>query len=459
MNYSLNPKEGSLLKSTKNEPFTLQQIENSCPMDYSLTTDGLLSSVADDFYHKLLPHFYSSSKKEPSKAKQRQLRTNVNVAIANLFRVFVLGEVIATPEANFYLSVDKKKKVYSDIPDRYKSKDITYVYFVDKVINLAVELGLIEQCLGYKPEHASKKGYRTRIRAIGWLLDSFEEIYQLSRYDIHKAELTTHLQGTEVIRLKDEEKKLIDYVDTHQTEQMRASLERYNEYLNTNVRISLNGHNIVTGMSLYRVFNNSSFDQGGRFFGGYWQTLPSIERPLLCLNGEPTIELDYASLHLIVLYNLKLNRDVPEGDLYCLSEYGIGKKGDKLARKVSKLGALIVFNSADKQSAMASLNDKLRKMRKQGYFIPWNAKEIIEAFMEKHKELSDFFCTAHGLELQRIDSTIVDQILIRSVDDDIPVLPVHDSFIVRERDQKWLLDSMKSEYKKITGFMPKVHAA
>ena len=46
-----------------------------------------------------------------------------------------------------------------------------------------------------------------------------------------------------------------------------------------------------------RIFNNASWKDGGRFYGGWWQRVPSFFRSKIYLNNEGTIEDDYRSLH------------------------------------------------------------------------------------------------------------------------------------------------------------------
>ena len=55
---------------------------------------------------------------------------------------------------------------------------------------------------------------------------------------------------------------------------------------------------------LKRVFNNESFEDGGRFYGGWWQSIPSEYRKFISLNGDLTIEMDYSQFHPNILYNL-----------------------------------------------------------------------------------------------------------------------------------------------------------
>lgn len=55
---------------------------------------------------------------------------------------------------------------------------------------------------------------------------------------------------------------------------------------------------------LHRVFNNSSFNDGGRFYGAQYQRLNSTERSRIMINGNPTMEIDYSSLHPNMLYHI-----------------------------------------------------------------------------------------------------------------------------------------------------------
>ena len=56
--------------------------------------------------------------------------------------------------------------------------------------------------------------------------------------------------------------------------------------------------------TLRRVFGRGSFERGGRFYGGWWQNIPSAYRSVISINGKPTIEMDYSQYHPNILYNL-----------------------------------------------------------------------------------------------------------------------------------------------------------
>ena len=54
-----------------------------------------------------------------------------------------------------------------------------------------------------------------------------------------------------------------------------------------------------------------------------------------------------------------------------------------------------------------------------------------------------------------MDSRITDIVLKTMTNNEIPCLPVHDSYIVREMDKDFLIDVMKKSYEQIMkGFTP-----
>ena len=52
-----------------------------------------------------------------------------------------------------------------------------------------------------------------------------------------------------------------------------------------------------------RIFNNKSFSDGGRFYGGWWQRIDSNFRKDIRMNNSPTVEIDYSALHVILAYS------------------------------------------------------------------------------------------------------------------------------------------------------------
>ena len=69
----------------------------------------------------------------------------------------------------------------------------------------------------------------------------------------------------------------------------------------------------ISSVFLYRVFNRGAFKCGGRFFGHWVQMIPSGYRKYLQIDGEPTVEIDYSSMHISMLYAMKKLPPPPSG--------------------------------------------------------------------------------------------------------------------------------------------------
>jgi len=83
-----------------------------------------------------------------------------------------------------------------------------------------------------------------------------------------------------------------------------------------------------------------------------------------------------------------------------------------------------------------------------------NVMPIIDAIHDKHPTITKYFASGKGLETQRLDSTILSNILDRFISNGIVALPVHDSLIVQHRFEDELRAAMVEEYEKIMGFAP-----
>ena len=72
--------------------------------------------------------------------------------------------------------------------------------------------------------------------------------------------------------------------------------------------------------TLRRIFANGSFGSGGRFYGGWWQRVPSEYRKYIEIDGAVTVELDFATIQPRILY-ASIGRK-PPADSYVLPDWG-----------------------------------------------------------------------------------------------------------------------------------------
>ncbi len=94
---------------------------------------------------------------------------------------------------------------------------------------------------------------------------------------------------------------------------------------------------------------------------------------------------------------------------------------------------------------------QIRRPRQREMPEGWTFEQIMEALREKHAPIADYFNTGIGIELQRIDSDIAETVMLRMINEDQLVLPVHDSFIVRTGHEEILKHTMHEVYAEMMG--------
>lgn len=74
--------------------------------------------------------------------------------------------------------------------------------------------------------------------------------------------------------------------------------------------------------------------------------------------------------------------------------------------------------------------------------------------MHSNGSIEEYFRTGYGIRLQFLDSQIAEQVMLDLMLRRIPVLPVHDSFIVRTANRGNLIESMVNIYQRLVGATP-----
>jgi hypothetical protein len=328
-----------------------------------------------------------------------------------------------------FIAVHMSPKDYSGRIDRYNAlyiKDTTI-----RVVKILRENNLIELHKGFQDRKDPSKNRRTRIKSS----DSLVKLFTQAKFECK--DIARH-ENYEVIQLKDSNKKLIDYQDTPETQRMRRIVKDYNALLaETEITcghvsegdiVSKNGHEVVIDrqhQQVHRVFNNGSFEEGGRFYGAWWQNLPQEHRQNIRINSQPTVELDYTGLHIIMLYGLQ--GIVYEDDPYHLDQdFGLG---EGLQRKVCKKVMLIAINAESEEKALQALRKEVTFP--EGFKDGSNClKSILAAMKEKHQAIAASLCSGVGIKLQFTDSQMIERVIEQFTARKIPVLTVHDSCIV-----------------------------
>ena len=194
-------------------------------------------------------------------------------------------------------------------------------------------------------------------------------------------------------------------------------------------------------VQLRRIFSRGSLEKGGRFYGGFWQSIPGRHRPHIRIDGKNTVEIDFSTISLRIIYAQEGIEVSVERDLY-----DIGLKGwignDDPRRKPIKTYINAILN--DESGNYRLSKDELD-------IIGISHQELHQRVLENHKPISHLFSSDIGLHTQFIDSQIAETIMMGLMQDGILVLPIYDSFIIRAGYQSWLNRAMRVIFKQMIG--------
>jgi hypothetical protein len=314
---------------------------------------------------------------------------------------------------------------------RYKQLHLSYRHFTSVLADL-VGLGYVKQRIGFYDRRQGGKAYVTRIRARSKLLSFLRDQAVVPEMIERERQ-----QDPEVIVLRDRKKKPVEYEDTEQTITWRENLRAINRSLSA-LHLGLLGVDVgelnrrllrdpehrpveFDQNQLKRVFNNSSFEEGGRFYGGWWQNIPREYRKHIAINHSLTAEVDYSGYHVRMLYS-DAGLDAPD-DPYDIPG---------LDRDVQKLAMQILINAEARGSASSALARKGIR-----------PKQVLPMLQERHAPIAGAFHSGMGTKLQFRDSCVAERIMLAMLGQGIPVLPVHDSFIVPQVEEEELETQME----------------
>lgn len=334
--------------------------------------------------------------------------------------------LIGLADSERYISYSRREGWYSG-RRRYLGTAFTY-----QTVPPTIDLLTDHELLIHDRAPPGRLGWQSRFKAAPALLDALS------------FETPVEYEVREIIRLKDENKHLIDYPDTDNTTRMRRQLHAQNEalastFIDFNSVVSNRGLNAIcigkntvypAMKTLFRVFNNGRFAEGGRMYGPFWQNLPKADRKKLKIDELPVVEMDYSQMHPHMLY-------AEEGE--SLTEDAYTLKGWE--RGHCKRAFNIAVNANCYRAAVGALAQEIGDA---GSFS--KSAALIDEIKIRHAPIAKKFHSGLGVKLQRADSDIAIEVCSGLRQKGIVALPVHDSFIVQRKHKHLLIEQMEKAF-------------
>lgn len=278
------------------------------------------------------------------------------------------------------------------------------------------------------------------------------------------------------------------------TASIRSLVEKYNKSLCC-VQLVLD-NNPIPVQQYKRVFSGS-LKLGGRFYNvvGGVQTMKQEDRKRLMINGEKVVELDFKALHPSILYE-KMWQEQPEyveswierawdgvynpyttsgsDVLFTLDNEEIARHIEKYGvykynpiRNLFKFAVMTALNAkrgetrpfipAAKSISQEWYDDKKKQEQDRKYvgLYPigdkFPALDLCELVVAANQPIAEYFCSDVGVQLQRIDSDIIEKVIQQLLEEGEVLYPEHDSVIVRESIEHHVTQLMRKAYFDVIG--------
>ncbi|MBQ3058810.1 MAG: hypothetical protein IJD16_00635 [Desulfovibrio sp.] len=378
----------------------------------------------------------------PSGYTEKNIKKHLRVILTDLF-------VAHKKNPKLYISFSRDVKAYK------ASKIFSKIYLNYRYVVIVTEYLNDNGYINYKKGVNFLKFKRmSRMKATDKLIRLFRK---------YRSDSGVILKRNPPIFLRDSEKRDIDFdLDTieiktliRNTNRINKNLENHSITFNPPVDFSDDYSRVyslmVDNTKYYRVFNNGSFEQGGRFYGHWSQMIDSDWRKYIEIDGHSTVELDYSCLHLSMLYGLE-NQTPPEGDLYKLA--GI----NDAFRKIIKKSVNIAINGDSESVVIKAMRQEYYPFIDEVGLIPDRPQTLLNAIKWNHLTIEKYFCSGYGVHLQYLDSCIAENIMITLNSRDICCLCIHDSFIVADKYKIVLHDIMMQSFYDKFNFYPRINA-
>ena len=385
----------------------------------------------------------------------------VDAIVLNLFTAYL-------EDANKTVGISRDKNFWDGKDKFYGNPKLSFTAMVTSLDALKKH-GYIDEVLKGKQAYLGWHGITTRYKATEKLIKLFKE-YTWNEQQVYVSPEfpSIRLRGKKPKRTVMHpfpKGKLIEFEDNDRIQLMRKVLDLINENLkdtDINLYISKEEEKELNRRMandakdeeeldssvryhkkyLYRVFNQD-FEHGGRFYGGFWQQIPSEFRSRLTIDGFHTFEMDYSSIHFAMLYHKEGYKKEDFKDPYTLYIE------DEQLRKVIKTTMNIMLNTSSFDEALVVCRHHEMKLPK-GTYKTWKA--LLEDIIEHHKPIKKYFFKQLGTELQKLDSDIAEYLITTMINKHgVLVLPIHDSFVCPIKDLEVLIDVMHEAAKKVAG--------
>lgn len=421
-------------------------------IDYKISKK--MSNVSDKYYLEFTKYLSTFTEATMTKAKLIKLRQVVDCLFYNLQYSLIDNVLVVTrDEADFSKPlIYNGRKVDRKVSYKYTMTLFSWLHQSGYVVN---EIGY---CAGWVKVDGGWKPQETKQSRLIIGEQMMKDILSVTSDKSNVAPVTN------VIRVRDSSKEMTTKRLGDYQQEMCRLLQQYNKQSKT---FLLESGGKEFDIQVAKIYNESSWEKGGRTYviGGGSKVLEKDIRSLLTVNGEPTVECDYKSLHARLVATITGTSIPLDHDPYQITLDGYDSK---VLRQICKLLVLCMFNADSKEKAIAAVNKELNgdfivdengndvSIRQYWYennLTPKHLelKYIADLLLQHNPFMKEHAFSGCGLELQNLDSRMMDIVVDYFTNKNEFCLPVHDSVVVRQSLKDEAIAVMYEAYSQIMG--------
>ncbi|MDA9735244.1 hypothetical protein N9V16_07015 [SAR116 cluster bacterium] len=378
--------------------------------------------------------------KEDRRARSPNDKIKFDYALTKILED-IWSNYVAHPDSECLMK--RRSNTYSENA-KYRDPNLTYRMAMAAFDGL-INLDMIRITRNGVYDRTTFQGNLTRYKATQRLIERIEElvshpaIYIKPNLDDQTIIMRNLVEGRKIAETYDETsftdkaRKNLRIINACITRHWTDLMIKDEEYKKLQERLLLNDEKQpidLTKKMLYRIFSNNDFGQGGRFYRGWWQNVPSEYRQFITIDSKRTQEYDFSQLNPNMIYSL-YNFELGSEDAY--SRVLDGEHRDTVKE---------AFNAMIQASTPLIRKPKEIDCDKIG--MTWT--ELRQAVLDAHKPIQHLFFDGLGNQLQFEDSNMAEGIMLDFVKEDAPALPVHDSFIMHHGYAGELEESMRRTF-------------
>ena len=306
-------------------------------------------------------------------------------------------------------------------------------YFTIKAIDRMIETGYIEQKAGFRGQTESR---RSRIAATEQFFERFPRVPEDVKY-----------KPVALVVLKDADGKLIEFKPTRETTRIETILKRVND-VNAGAVVLYRKDRVSAYLTA--IFHKELWLYGRLHTKGirHLQGYNGEQRARITIDGQPVVEIDFTALHPNLLY-------ASEGIQYEGDPYSVVDSRPEV-RPFLKAILLAMLNAKDFNTARKAAEfwlyrnpDEKRLLEELGIS---KVAPILHRFQEIHEPIVHHFCKGKetGLRIMNLDSRIALEVVNHFGKQGVPILAVHDSFLVQRQYADELESVMLQYYQTLT---------